>query len=156
MISTKGRYALRVMIDLAEHNDDTFTPLKDIARRQELSEKYLEIILKILVTGKLLKGLRGKGGGYKLTRRPEDYTVGEILEMTEGTLASVACLTEDAPACPRASDCRTLPMWKRFDHMVHDFFFGITLSDLLHENGQMTLKKEELTDAGSHSFSEKL
>lgn len=136
MISTKGRYALRVMIDLAEHSSDNYIPLKDIARRQGISEKYLEIILKVLVKEKLLKGLRGKGGGYKLTRQPEDYSVGEILELTEGTLATVACLAPDAEPCEHAKNCRTLTMWQRFNTMVHDYFYGITLADLIkdHDN----------------------
>ena len=96
MISTKGRYALRVMIDLAEHQTEGYIPLKEIAQRQEISEKYLESILKILVQKKFLTGLRGKGGGYRLTRDPEMYTVGSILRLTEGTLAPVACLENDA------------------------------------------------------------
>lgn len=131
MISTKGRYALRVMIDLAEQHTEAYVPLSEIAGRQGISAKYLEIILKILVQKKFLKGLRGKGGGYKLTRSPKDYTVGEILELTEGTLASVACLMPDAEVCSREGECRTLPMWKKFDGMVHDFFYSITLADLL-------------------------
>lgn len=133
MISTKGRYALRVMIDLAEQGDGTYIPLKDIASRQGISEKYLEIILKVLVKEKLLKGLRGKGGGYQLTRDPKEYTVGEILTLAEGTLAPVACLAEGAEPCPHTKECRTLPMWERFDTLVHDFFYGITLADLLKE-----------------------
>lgn len=131
MISTKGRYALRVMIDLAEQEPDTFVPLKDIAKRQEISEKYLEIVLKSLVKEKLIKGLRGKGGGYMLTRRPGEYAVGEILEIAEGSLAPVACLSPDAEPCAKSSRCPTLPMWQRFDAMVHDFFYGITLDELL-------------------------
>lgn len=131
MISTKGRYALRVMLDLAQHRDEGYIPLKDIASRQEVSEKYLEIILKALVREKLLLGLRGKGGGYRLTREPAEYTVGEILELSEGTLASVACLGPNADGCSRAGECITLPMWKRFDEMVNRFFYGITLQDLL-------------------------
>ncbi len=130
MISTKGRYALRVMVDLAEQNRDGYIPLGEIAARQEISEKYLEIILKILVKEKLLKGLRGKGGGYKLTRSPSDYTVWEILTLTEGTLATVACLAQDAETCARSPKCRTLPMWKEFDHMVYEYFSSITLEDL--------------------------
>lgn len=137
MISTKGRYALRVMIDLAQQGSDTFKPLKDIAGRQGISEKYLEIILKVLVKEKLLKGLRGKGGGYKLTRRPDEYTVGEILTLAEGTLAPVACLIEGADPCSHAENCPTLPMWQRFDAMVHDFFYGITLADLLQESSDI-------------------
>ena len=130
MISTKGRYALRVMIDLAERAGEGYVPLTEIARRQEISMKYLELILKSLVQAGLLQGQRGKGGGYRLTRPPEAYTVGEILELTSGTLAPVACLAPGAEACPREAGCRTLPMWRRFDAMVHDFFYGITLKDL--------------------------
>lgn len=139
MISTKGRYALRVMLDLAMQDPERYIPLKEIASRQELSEKYLEIILKTLVKQKLLRGMRGKGGGYQLTRAPKDYTVGEILMLTEGNLSSVACLAPDAASCDRASCCLTLPMWQKFDSMVHDFFFGITLADLLeNRSGQTT------------------
>ena len=133
MISTKGRYALRVMVDLAQQDTDGFVPLDEIAERQGISKKYLEIILKTLVAKKLLKGMRGKGGGYRLTRRPEEYTAGEILELTEGTLASVACLRADAEPCERKARCNTLHMWERFDGMVHDFFYGITLADLAKE-----------------------
>lgn len=131
MISTKGRYALRVMADLAEQDTEQFVPLKEIAKRQGISEKYLESIVRILVKEKLLKGLSGKGGGYRLTRRPEEYTAGEILELTEGTLAVVACLEKGAKACDRKKTCRTFPMWEQFDGMIRDFFFSITLSDLL-------------------------
>jgi Rrf2 family iron-sulfur cluster assembly transcriptional regulator len=131
MISTKGRYALRVMVDLAEQHTDEFVPLNEIAERQGISIKYLEIIVKLLVDKNLLKGLRGKGGGYKLTRSPEEYKVGEILEITEGTLAPVACLAEGAEECPRKDVCRTLPMWTKFNTMVHDFFYGMTIRDLM-------------------------
>lgn len=134
MISTKARYALRVMIDLAEHQEDGYVPLKEIATRQEISEKYLEIIIKILVQGKILKGLRGKGGGYMLTRSPEDYLVGEIIELTEGPLAPVACLAPDAEVCPREKQCFTLPLWQKYHTLIHDFFYGITLDDLIHGN----------------------
>ena len=130
MISTKGRYALRVMIDLAEQEPDKFVPLEEIATRQNISKKYLEIVLKSLVQKNFLKGLRGKGGGYKLTRKPEDYTAGEILEVTEGTLAVVSCLQKDCVPCERKTFCKTLPMWKNFNQLTHDFFFGITLKDL--------------------------
>lgn len=130
MISTKGRYALRVMIDLAEQNPEKFIPLEEIATRQNISKKYLEIILKSLVQKNFLKGLRGKGGGYKLTRKPEEYTVGEILEVTEGTLAVVSCLQVNSEPCERKNFCKTLPMWKKFNQLTHDFFFGITLNDL--------------------------
>lgn len=131
MVSTKGRYALRVMIDLAEHQTDAYIPLKEIAQRQEISEKYLEIILKVLVRNHFLIGLRGKGGGYRLTRAPEEYTVGSILRLTEDSLAPVACLEEGAAQCSRASHCRTLPMWRKLDSMIVDFFDGITIADLM-------------------------
>ena len=132
MISTKGRYALRVMLDLAENDSGKFIPLKDVAERQNISKKYLEIIVKDLVKGGLVSGASGKGGGYRLCRKPEEYTVGEILDLTENTaLTTVACLAEDAEKCPYAAGCRTLPMWTEFDNMVHDFSYGKKLSDLL-------------------------
>ena len=134
MISTKARYALRVMIDLAEHQDAGYIPLKDIAARQEISEKYLEIIIKILVKGKMLKGLRGKGGGYILTREPPEYIVGDIIELTEGPLAPVACLQPDAEVCNRKDICVTLPLWEKYYTLVHDFFFHITLEDVINSN----------------------
>lgn len=133
MISTRGRYALRVMLDIAEQETDGYIPLNQIAERQGMPIKYLEIILKSLVANGLLKGHRGKGGGYRLTRPPEAYTVGEVLGLTENSLAPVACLNPGAPPCPRGGSCRTLPMWKRFDAMTHDFFFGMTLKDLIDE-----------------------
>lgn len=119
------------MTDLAEHQEQGYVPLKDIAARQEISEKYLEIILKILVKSKILKGLRGKGGGYMLTRTPEQYPVGEIIELTEGPLAPVACLLPDAENCPRKEKCITLPLWQRYGTLIHNFFYSITLEDLL-------------------------
>jgi len=132
LISTKGRYALRVMIDLAEHDDGKYIPLKDVADRQGISKKYLEIIVKDLVKGKMVSGASGKGGGYRLCRRPEEYTVGEILDLTESaSMTTVACLAADAAECPRAAACQTLPMWEEFDKLVHDFFYGKKLSDLL-------------------------
>ncbi len=134
MISTKARYALRVMIDLAEHQDAGYIPLKDIAARQEISEKYLEIIIKILVKGKMLKGLRGKGGGYILTREPSEYIVGDIIELTECPLAPVACLQPDAEVCNRKDICVTLPLWEKYYTLVHDFFFHITLEDVINNN----------------------
>lgn len=130
MISTKGRYALRVMIDLAEQEPEKFIPLEEIAARQGISKKYLEIILKSLVQQNFLQGLRGKGGGYKLTRKPEEYKVGEILEVTEGTLAVVSCLQADSAPCERKNFCKTLPMWEKFNRITHEFFFRITLQDL--------------------------
>lgn len=131
MISTKGRYALRVMIDLAEHHGEGFLPLKEIAARQEISKKYLEIIVKELVRGKMVAGRGGHGGGYVLCREPEEYAVGEILEWMEGSYATVSCLTKDAPPCARAETCKTLPLWKEYNQIVHDFFYSKRLSDLL-------------------------
>ena len=132
MISTKGRYAIRVLIDLAENDNGQYIPLKDVAERQQISKKYLEIIARELVAGNLLKGASGKGGGYKLSRPPEEYPIGEVLELMEGSLAPVACLSnkEDAE-CPRASQCNTLPMWDEYRKLTLDFFYGKKLSDLL-------------------------
>lgn len=131
LVSTKGRYALRVMIDLAEHQSDGFIPLKVIAERQEISEKYLENIIKLLVKAKLLSGLRGKGGGYQLTKAPEQYTVESILRITEDSMAPVACLEPGAEACPRAAECRTLSMWQGLDKLITEYFANITLADLM-------------------------
>lgn len=130
MITTKGRYAIRVMLDIAENESDKFIPLKDIAARQNISKKYLEIIVKDLVNAKLIVGVSGKGGGYKLCRTPEDYTIGEILELMEGTLSPVACLAEDENDCPRKAECETLPLWEEYDKLIHDFFYGKKLSDI--------------------------
>ena len=131
MISTKGRYALRVMIDLATNGEGGFLPLKEIAERQELSKKYLEIIVKELVEAKLVTGASGKGGGYRLCRPPEEYSVGEILELMEGTLSSVACLADGENDCPRRGVCRTLPLWEEYDKLSRDFFYSKKLTDLL-------------------------
>ena len=131
MISTRGRYAIRVMIDLAEQENGKAVPLKDIAARQEISKKYLEIIVKDMVAGGLLVGASGKGGGYRLVRKPEEYNVGEILELMEGSLATVACLASEKNTCPRAASCETLPMWAEFDRMVHDYFYSKKLSELV-------------------------
>ena len=132
MISTTGRYALRVMVDMALHQGETgYLPLKDIALRQEISEKYLESILKGLVQAGMLAGVRGKGGGYRLTRKPEEYTIGSILRLTEGELVPVACLESNAAPCPRAEGCPTLPMWSKLNGMIQNFFDGISLADLM-------------------------
>ena len=128
MISTKGRYALRVMIDIAEHQHDGYIPLKEIAARQEISEKYLEAIVKSLVKERYLTGLRGKSGGYRLTRTPEEYTVGNILRLTEGSLA---CLEQNPVECRRMGECRTLPMWRKLNTMINDYFDSISLADLV-------------------------
>ena len=131
MISTKGRYALRVMLDLAMQDSETFIPLHDVALRQEISEKYLEIIIKMLVKNKMVKGHRGKGGGYMLTRKPEDYTVGEILECTEDNMAPVACLAKDAEKCPRMKACQTIGLWEGYDKLTKEYFDSFTLKDLI-------------------------
>jgi len=131
LISTRGRYAIRVLIDLAENDNGGYIPLKDIAARQDISKKYLEIIVKDMVSGGLLVGASGKGGGYKLCRKPEEYSVGEILELMEGSFATVACLADDAAPCPRAKECQTLPLWEEYDKITHDYFYSKHLSDLL-------------------------
>ncbi len=131
MISTRGRYAIRLMLDLAENAGGTPIPLKDIAARQDISKKYLEILVKDMVSGGLVKGTSGKGGGYMLRRSPEEYTIGEILELMEGTLSSVACLADKSYECPKRESCKTLPMWKEYDELIKDFFYGKKLSDLL-------------------------
>ena len=130
-ISTRGRYALRVMIDIAEHGSDSYIPLKDIVARQSISQKYLEGIMTDLVKSGLIDGLHGKGGGYKLNRAPDMYTVGDILRVAEGDLAPISCLEKNADVCERAGECRTLPMWKKFYDMVNEYFDGIKLSDLM-------------------------
>lgn len=131
LISTKGRYALRVMVDLAEHRGEGFIPLKVIAQRQEISEKYLESIIKLLVKARLLNGLRGKGGGYQLTRTPDQYTAGEVLRLTEESLEPVTCLEQNADACPRAVVCRTLPLWQGLSRVINDYLDNITVADLM-------------------------
>ena len=131
LISTKGRYALRVMIDLAEHQTDGYLPLKEVAQRQGISEKYLETIIKLLVKANILSGLRGKGGGYKLTRTPEQYTVGSILRLTEDSLAPVSCLEPGAAACPKAAECRTLNMWQGLDKVINEYLDNVTIADLM-------------------------
>ena len=130
IVSTKGRYALRVMVDLAENEKDGRIPLKEIAVRQDISQKYIEAIMTLLSKNNLVDGVHGKGGGYKLNRKPEDYKVSEILKVTEGTLAPVACLECGAAPCPKKENCRTLPMWAKLDTLINDFFDGVTLADL--------------------------
>ena len=136
LISTKGRYALRVMIDLAEHQAEGFIPLKTIADRQELSEKYLESIIKLLVKAKLLNGVRGKGGGYQLTKHPEAYTISSILQLTEDSLTPVSCLERGADSCPRAAECRTLPLWQGLNKVITDYLDNITVADLMQRGAQ--------------------
>ena len=131
LISTKGRYALRIMLDLAQQEPGAFIPLPAIAERQEASEKYLESIISTLARAGLVEGQRGKGGGYRLARKPCDYSVGEILRLAEGSLAPVSCLEAGATPCPKASSCRTLPVWQGYYKLTEDYFSGITLADLM-------------------------
>ena len=131
LVSTRGRYALRVMIDLAERSDGVYVAMKEVAQRQQISLKYLERILPMLVEARLLEGVRGKGGGYRLTREPDEYTLGEILRAAEGDLAPVACLEKNAPACERAVDCRTRPMWEELNTLITRYLDSKKLTDLI-------------------------
>lgn len=131
LISTKGRYALRILLELAERTDDEYTRLDTIAQSQGISEKYLESIVRILAKASMVEGLRGRGGGYRLTRPPEDYSVGEILRLTEGSLAPVACLDCKPNPCERAAACRTLPIWEKLDEIICDYLDSVTLRDVL-------------------------
>ena len=131
MISTKGRYALRVMIDLAEQRKMEYIPLKEIAARQNISQKYLESIMTILSKNKFIDALHGKGGGYRLNREPADYKVGDILRLTEGSLAPVSCLERDAKPCEKRDECRTLPMWTKLHNMICEYLDSVTLASLM-------------------------
>ena len=131
LVSTKGRYALRVMLELAQSQPDAYMPLPLIAQRQGISEKYLESIIAILSRAGLVEGLRGKGGGYRLTRSSANYSVGEILRLTEGSLAPVTCLEGAENPCPRSGECTTLPMWQKLDDLINTYLDSVSLSDLL-------------------------
>ena len=131
IVSTKGRYALRVMVCLALRDDGEYVPLKEIAEAEGISQKYLESIMTLLSKGCLVDAVHGKGGGYRLNRKPEQYTVGSILKLTEGSLAAVSCTAQGPAACSRSSCCQTKPMWDKLDSMIDQFFESITLSDLL-------------------------
>ena len=134
IISTRGRYALRILIDLAEHQNDAYVTLKQIAERQRLSEKYLESIVKELVRGKYIEGLRGKGGGYRLTRPAEEINVLDVLRRMEGTLVPVACLEEGSKPCPYKSACRTIPLWEGLDKVVSEYLGSYTVQDLVRQD----------------------
>lgn len=134
-ISTRGRYALRVMIDLAEHGGEGFIPLKAITERQNISQKYLEGIMTSLSKAGLVEGAHGKGGGYRLCREPDNYKVSEIIRVTEGTLAPVTCLKPDAASCEFSDRCRTLPMWKELNRVINEFFDSYTVADLMAKDG---------------------
>ena len=131
MISTRGRYAIRVLIDLAEHRGEAFTPMKEVARRQEISLKYLEKIMPLLSKANMVEGQHGKGGGYRLTMEPENYRIGDILRLTEVDLAPVACLSAPSNTCPRAPDCLTLPVWEGLEKTIRDYLRSITLQTIL-------------------------
>ena len=133
IVSTKGRYALRVMLSFAQRGGDEYVPLKEIAEAEGISQKYLESIMTILSKANFVDAVHGKGGGYRLNRKPEDYTVGSILKLTEGSLAAVSCTSQGAAACSRTTCCQTLPMWEKLEKMIDEFFEGITLADLLKE-----------------------
>ena len=133
LISTKGRYALRVLIDLAEHQTDEFISLRGLAQRQEISEKYLESISRVLVKAKVVESLRGKGGGYRLKKDPDQYTVGSILRLTEESLAPVSCLEAGASPCPKASSCRTFSLWQGLDRVIHEYLESVTIADLMRQ-----------------------
>ena len=131
MISTKGRYSIRIMLDIAEHSDGEYVPMKEVAERQGLSLKYVERIVPLLKDARLVDSVHGKGGGYRLNRDPDRYTLWEILTVTEGDMAPVSCLKCDAAPCDRAYECRTLPVWEKYYAMIKDYFSGITLADLM-------------------------
>lgn len=133
IVSTRGRYALRVLLDLAEHRSAAYIPMKDVTARQGISQKYIEQIMPVLVKAGFVEGVHGKGGGYRLARAPEDCPVGEILRLTEGDLAPVACLSCGAAPCERSADCRTIGMWTRFNEITNDYFDAISLADLLRQ-----------------------
>lgn len=132
-ISTKGRYALRIMLELAVRNSEDYIPLRELTKSQGISIKYLEAIISVLVKANYVEGLRGKGGGYKLSKSPEEYTVGSILRLTEGSLAPVACLECDVNTCERADKCPTLPMWEKLHEFIDGYFDSITLQDILED-----------------------
>ena len=133
IVSTKGRYALRVMVHFAQRGDDGYIPLKEIAEAEGISQKYLESIMSTLSKAGFLDAVHGKGGGYRLNRSPENYTVGSILKLTEGSLSAVSCTSQGAAACSRTECCQAKPMWDKLDKMIDDFFEGITIADLLKE-----------------------
>ena len=135
MISTRGRYALQFVIDLAEHSREGVIPLRDIARRQDISTKYLERILPALVKNDLIRGVQGKEGGYRLTRAPEEYRVAEILRLAEGDLAAVACLKRDCTPCAREEKCRIKPLWDGLNKTIHEYLESITVADLMKKDG---------------------
>lgn len=131
MISTRGRYAIRVMLDIAQHQKDGYVPMKEVASRQNLSLKYLEQIIPPLKKNNMVEGIQGKGGGYRLVRKPEQYTIGDILRITERDLAPVSCLAEGAEKCNRRDKCQTIDFWEGLNSVVNDYLDSKTLADLM-------------------------
>ncbi len=131
IVSTKGRYALRVIIDLAEHQDGNYIPMKDVAARQGISLGYLAQIMPLLSKAGMIDGVAGKGGGYRLNRSPKQYRVGDILRLTEGNMAPVSCMEEGAMPCRFAGECRTLPLWRHVGKMLYDYFDSVSIADLM-------------------------
>ena len=136
LVSTRGRYALRIMMELAKYDRNRYIPLPLIAENQEVSEKYLESIISVLAKAGLVEGLRGKGGGYRLSRELKDYSVGEILRLSEGSLAPVACLDRNKSGCPLAGKCQTLPMWEKLDSLINGYLDSVSLVDLIHPDAE--------------------
>ncbi|MBR5515385.1 MAG: Rrf2 family transcriptional regulator [Clostridia bacterium] len=131
IVSTRGRYAIRVLIELAENRDKGYVPMREIAKKQGISLKYLERILPVLTKNGYIEGIHGRGGGYRLVKEPNEYIIGDLLRLTEGSLAPVACLEKDAPKCKNAEKCPTLKMWSGLNDLLNDYFDNITLESLL-------------------------
>ncbi len=143
MISTRGRYALRVMVDLAENSDGSYIAMRQVAERQNISLKYLEKIMPSLVSAGLIEGVQGKGGGYRLTREPYEYPVGEILRLTEGDLAPVACLEDCPQSCGMESECRTRPLWNGLEAMINQYLDGVSVADLMRSGDKSLLGPQQ-------------
>lgn len=141
IISTRGRYALKVMVDLAEHGNGEHVPLKEVVERLGLSQKYLESIMMTLSKGDFVEGSRGKGGGYRLMREPEDYKIWDILKLTDGSLSSVSCPAAEGLPCDRSDVCRTLPVWKKLDDIIEEYLSGITIADLMRDGGISSMEE---------------
>ena len=133
IVSTRGRYALRVLVEMAEHSSDERIPLKEISEKQGISQKYMESIMTLLLKNGFVDAIHGKGGGYMLNRKPEEYRIGDILRLTEGTLAPVACLEKNAEQCPKQNVCRTVGMWRKLDELIESYLDSVTIADLMKE-----------------------
>lgn len=133
IVSTRGRYALRVLVEMAEHSSDERIPLKEISEKQGISQKYMESIMTLLSKNGFVDAIHGKGGGYMLNRKPKEYRIGDILRLTEGTLAPVACLEKNAEQCPKQNVCRTVGMWRKLDELIESYLDSVTIADLMKE-----------------------